>query len=81
MPAVISSDSVSTKKYLQDELNSEVKHELIEGHVYAMAGASKNHKRISGNIYAEFSHHLKKSSCEPFASDIKIKAGENFFLS
>jgi len=78
MSAVIN-NPVITKKYLQDEINSEVKHELIAGCVYAMAGASKNHERISGNLYAEFSHHLKSSPCEPFASDIKVKAGENFF--
>ena len=79
MSAVINTNTISTKKYLQDEINREVKHELIAGRVYAMAGASKNHERISGNIYAEFSHHLKTSPCEPFASDIKVKAGKNFF--
>ncbi len=79
MSAVINKNPVSTKKYLQDEINNTVKHELIAGRVYAMAGASKNHERIAGNIYSEFNHHLKKSPCEPFASDIKIKAGLNFF--
>jgi len=79
MSSVINNNSVSTNKYLQDELCREVKHELIDGRVYVMAGASKNHERISGNIYAAFSHHLKNSPCEPFASDIKVKAGLNFF--
>jgi Uma2 family endonuclease len=45
-----------------------------------MAGASANHKRISGNILAEFNHHLKASPCEPFGSDMKLKAGSSFFL-
>lgn len=79
MSAVIGTNTISTKKYLQDEINREVKHELVAGRIYAMAGASKNHERISGNIYAEFSHHLKSSPCEAFASDIKVKAGINFF--
>ncbi len=79
MSAVIKSDSISIKDYLQSELNSELKHELIEGNVVAMAGASKNHQRISGNFYAEFNRYLKKSPCEPFTSDIKVKAGLNFF--
>jgi len=30
-------------------------------------------------MYAAFSHHLTNSACEPFASDIKVKAGLNFF--
>ena len=79
MSAVINTHTISIKKYLQDEINREVKHELIAGRICAMAGASKNHERISGNIYAEFSHHLKSSPCEAFASDIKVKTGLNFF--
>lgn len=79
MSAVINTNTISTKKYLQDEINREVKHELIAGRIYAMAEASKNHERISGNIHAEFSHHLKSSPCEAFASGIKVKAGLNFF--
>ncbi len=44
-----------------------------------MAGASANHERIAGNVYAEFRNHLKGSPCEPFGSDMKVKAGANFF--
>lgn len=72
-------DLVSIEDYLQGELISDIKHELIDGCVYAMAGASANHERISGNIYAEFRNHLKGSPCEPFGSDMKVKAGSNFF--
>jgi len=34
--------------YLQSELTRDVKHELIGGGVFAMAGASKNHERLRG---------------------------------
>jgi Uma2 family endonuclease len=70
---------VSEEDYLQGELISDVKHELVDGCVYAMAGASANHERISGNIYAEFRSHLKNSPCEPFGSDMKVKVGSSFF--
>jgi len=72
-------DYISGEEYLQSELVSEVKHELVDGYVYAMAGGSANHERIAGNIYAEFRNHLKDSPCEPFGSDMKVKAGSNFF--
>ena len=72
-------NSINEEDYLQGELTSDIKHELIDGCVYAMAGASANHERISGNIYAEFRNHLKGSPCEPFGSDMKVKAGSNFF--
>ena len=79
MSSVIKTNSISVSEYLQGELESDVKHELINGDVYAMAGASANHERISGNIYAEFRNHLKNLPCEPFGSDMKVKVASNFF--
>jgi len=79
MSTVIQTSSISTEEYLQGELTSEVKHELIDGQAYAMAGAHANHERISVNVLTEFSLHLKNLPCEPFGSDMKVKAGLNFF--
>ena len=70
---------ISEVDYLQGELISEMKHEYIDGSVYAMAGASKNHKRIAGNVYRKFGNHLESFPCEPFSSDIKVKVGQAFF--
>lgn len=70
---------ISEQEYLQGELISEIKHELINGDVYAMVGASANHGRISGNLFARFLNHLKNTSCEPFLADMKVKVAENFF--
>ncbi len=66
-------------EYLKGEFLSEIKHELIEGYAYAMAGASKNHERISAKLIQHFSNHLDNTPCEPFASDIKVKVWQNFF--
>ncbi|MCK5191049.1 MAG: Uma2 family endonuclease [Methylococcales bacterium] len=79
MSTVIHTSFISEEEYLQGELSSEVKHELIDGRVYAMAGASANHERIAVNISRKFGNHLENSPCEPFSSDMKIKAGLNFF--
>ncbi|MFM8333247.1 MAG: Uma2 family endonuclease [Candidatus Methylumidiphilus sp.] len=70
---------VSAESYLQDELNSPIKHQYIDGQVYAMAGASRNHERIAGNVYRKMGNHLEGRSCEAFASDLKVKVGNNFF--
>ncbi len=70
---------ISIENYLQGELVSDMKHELIDGCVFAMAGASANHERIAGNVYRKFGNHLEGSPCEPFGSDMKVKAGSNFF--
>lgn len=44
--------------------------------MYAMAGASKNHQRITLNISSIFKTHLKNTPCDTFASDIKVKIGD-----
>lgn len=62
--------------YLQNEKLSDSKHEYIDGQVYAMAGASKNHQRITLNISSIFKTHLKDTPCDTFASDIKVKIGD-----
>ncbi len=79
MSATAKNINMGIDQYLHEELKREVKHELIEGHIYAMAGASANHERISGNIYAEFRNHLKSLPCEPFGSDMKVRVDSNFF--
>lgn len=79
MPIAKKRGSLTAQEYLKGELESDVKHELIDGQVYAMAGASANHERISGNIYSEIRGQLRESPCEPFGSDMKVKVGDDFY--
>ena len=68
-----SQELIRVEEYLQNEQNSEVRHEYVDGRVYAMGGASPNHYRITGNIAREFGNHLKGSPCEPFTADMSLK--------
>ena len=70
---------ISKEQYLADERVREVKHELVDGQVYAKSGASMNHARICGNVFGEFRTHLKKSKCQPAASDMQVNVGSNYF--
>ena len=70
---------ISEEEYLEAELTSEIKHEYIDGYVYAMSGASKNHNRIALSLLRKFGNHLDKSHCEPFTSDMKVKVGTQYF--
>lgn len=73
MPGSVQKAFLSEADYLNGEMTSEVKHEYVNGEVFAMAGASKNHDRITGNVFSEFRGHLKGSTCEPFGSDLKVR--------
>ena len=79
MSVVSKQNSLTVDEYLQGELVSDTKHEFVDGQVYAMAGASINHERISGNIFGELRNHLKGSPCEALSSDMKVKVRDNFY--
>jgi|WetSurSiteA1Bulk_404760.scaffolds.fasta_scaffold00099_10 Uma2 family endonuclease len=66
--------------YLKNELDSDSKHEYLNGQVYAMAGASKNHQRIIMNIGSLFRSHLRGTPCDTFSSDIKVKVSDFAFF-
>lgn len=64
---------LSVADYLAGERESDVRHEYVDGQVYAMAGASDRHNRIAGNIFSRLNDHLVDDECEPFISDMKVK--------
>src|SRR3989442_10570028 len=74
---------ISPEEYLEGERIAEVKHEYVAGRVYAMAGASDNHNRISGNIFAALHHHLRGKPCDVFTNDMKVRTapehGSSFY--
>ncbi len=70
---------ISEHDYLEGERISTIRHEYIDGDVYAMAGASKNHNRIAANVLRKLGEHLENTPCEPFSSDMKVKVGKNYF--
>ncbi len=72
-------DWITAEEYLEGEKFAEVRHELIDGEVWAMAGASERHNLIAGNIFGEFRQALKGNACRPFTSDMKVKVDEDFF--
>ena len=74
------SESISIEDYLEGEKISLIKHEYIDGEVYAMAGASDRHNRLSGNIYNPLYNHLDDDNpCEVFMADMKVQANETVF--
>lgn len=70
---------ISPEEYLAGELISEIKHEYIDGEVYAMTGTSVNHNRIASIMTRLLGNHLENTPCDVFAADIKVKAQNNFF--
>ena len=64
---------VSVENYLSAELDSPVKHEYIDGVVYAMSGGRNVHGTISSNITIALGSRLPEGPCQAMNSDVKIR--------
>ncbi|MBE9069962.1 Uma2 family endonuclease [Leptolyngbya cf. ectocarpi LEGE 11479] len=72
---------LTVEDYLQLEAESPIKHEYIDGQVYAMAGASDSHATISLNLASLLRSHVRGTGCRAYMSDMKaqIEARNRFF--
>ncbi|MGE0127435.1 MAG: Uma2 family endonuclease [Blastocatellales bacterium] len=78
MTALPKKERYTLEEYLELEKNSEEKYEYFDGEVFAMAGGSPNHVRISRNVCNKLSQKLEDRDCEAFPSDMRIKVPAAF---
>lgn len=64
---------LSETDYLQGELTGEIRHEYVDGEVFAMAGAGEAHNLISLNIAAKLREFSRGGPCRVFISDMKLR--------
>ena len=64
---------ISAEEYLSGEPLSEIRHEYIDGEVFAMAGGTPKHNAISGNFHAHLWNHLRGKPCRVFIADVKVR--------
>ena len=79
MSIAIVRQSLTEQEYLEGELLSDIRHEYIDGAVYAMVGAHSSHNQISMSVSNLFYNHLVGKPCQPYASDMKVKVGSKYF--
>jgi Uma2 family endonuclease len=66
------------EEYLELDKNSGERYEYFDGEVFAMAGGSPDHARISGNAYFAIQAKLGDGDCEAFNSEMRIKVPAAF---
>jgi Uma2 family endonuclease len=81
MSALQKKRRIIEQAYLALEETSDIKHEYVNGEIYAMAGASRRHNIISGNIFfhLRLASRGKNGTCKVFASDMKLRAEDGQF--
>lgn len=63
----------SAKEYLRLERQATEKHEYYRGEIYAMAGATRKHNLIAGNVVGLLHSQLRQRPCEVYPSNMRVK--------
>ena len=66
----------SPEDYLRLEETGEIKHEYVDGEIYAMSGASRRHNMIAGSTYIRLRAQARGTGCEAYTSDVKLFIAE-----
>lgn len=70
----------SAEAYLEMERASPEKHELHQGTIITMAGASLKHNQIVSNLIGDISHFLKEKPCNVYPGDLRTKVSTQIHL-
>jgi Uma2 family endonuclease len=71
---------VSEADYLALERTSETKHELHDGVILAMAGASRAHNEIQANILLSLGAQVRGRGCRIYAGDLRVRVNVSHYF-
>jgi Uma2 family endonuclease len=60
-------------EYLAFERRSELRHEYIDGELFAMSGASEPHNQIVVNLIREISTQFRGRPCKVYTNDMRVR--------
>jgi Uma2 family endonuclease len=68
---------LTIQEYLALERQSETKNDYLDGEMFAMSGASREHNLVCGDIFGSLLVQLKGSGCEVYASDMRVRTPDD----
>jgi Uma2 family endonuclease len=72
---MLETQTMTVHEYLEFEKTSEIRHEFVDGKLYAMAGDSREHYRIARNLTRALEE--VRSNCEVVMEAIRIKVHDD----
>mgnify|MGYP001610709744 CR=1 FL=1 len=63
---------LTPEQYLEIERRAEYKSEYWRGEMFAMAGATRQHGLLTGNLLASLHQQLRGRRCEVYSSDMRV---------
>lgn len=73
-PALEAPRLLTAEEFLQIDFGPGLKAELDNGVIRMMAGGTRDHARIQGNIVIALGSRLRGSGCRPYGSDMGVRA-------
>lgn len=64
---------MSVEEYLEWEAQQEIRHEYVNGEVFAMTGSTIPHNDLALNFYRNLYPHLRSRGCRMNVSDVKLQ--------
>jgi len=64
---------LSVEDYLHFEQAGEIRHEYVDGQIYAMAGTTRRHNLICTNLVALLRGAVRGTPCRAYFSDVKVR--------
>jgi Uma2 family endonuclease len=71
--------SYTIEEYLALEEASEIRHEYVDGEIYAMEGETKRHNRIAANILTRLHAAASGTPCRVYMEGVKLQVGRKIY--
>ncbi len=65
--------STTFAEYVRLEQTSEVKHEFLNGEIFAMSGGTPEHADLAASVIRELGNQLRGRPCRVYTSDLRIR--------
>ena len=73
MESVSAPSYLTPAEYLTSERKADTKSEYLDGQIYAMTDASREHNLIVVNVGSELHVQLRQRDCEAYINDMRVK--------
>jgi Uma2 family endonuclease len=70
--AAVDPPFMTLEEFFKFEEHSQIRHEYVDGAVFAMSGASVTHERIRHRLVMAFGNHLIGRPCQVFSSGMQL---------
>ena len=67
---------ISEDEYLRLEAQSPVRHEYVNGEMFAMTGGTLRHNTIALNLATALRTHLRDTPCKAFINDVRVRVAK-----